>query len=143
MGTETTSVAVHPEGVQPEVEAWSAVADTYAGRVHVEWDATAPVTPFGQLPFFIEYLLVRPLHHERPRETGMSQSEVWIQVQGAAEGALRFALLAHSKTHHSVREMRPGIAVVEPECDSCFLAGLWHDGFDVAGPIRAAQQHPG
>ena len=42
--------------VQPAVEAWSAVADTYAGRVHVEWDATAPVTPLGQLPFFIEYL---------------------------------------------------------------------------------------
>jgi hypothetical protein len=50
------SLVVHPEGEQPEVEAWSAVADTYAGRVHVEWDATAPVTPFGQLPFFIEYL---------------------------------------------------------------------------------------
>ena len=47
---------VHPEGEQPEVGAWPAVADTYAGRVHVEWDATAPVTPFGQLPFFIEYL---------------------------------------------------------------------------------------
>ena len=56
MGTETTSVLVHPEGEPPEVETWSAVADTYAGRVHVEWDATAPVTPFGQLPFFIEYL---------------------------------------------------------------------------------------
>ena len=56
MGTETTSVLVHPEGEPPEVEAWSAVADTYAGRVHVEWDVTAPVTPFGQLPFFIEYL---------------------------------------------------------------------------------------
>ncbi len=56
MGTETTSLVVHPEGEQPEAEAWSAVADTYAGRVHVEWDATAPVTPFGQLPFFIEYL---------------------------------------------------------------------------------------
>src|SRR6266478_6569500 len=36
MGTETTSLMVHPEGEQPEVEAWSAVADTYAGRVHVE-----------------------------------------------------------------------------------------------------------
>src|SRR4030081_3299859 len=56
MGTETTSLVVHPEGEQPAVEAWSAVAATYAGRVHVEWDATAPVTPFGQLPFFIEYL---------------------------------------------------------------------------------------
>jgi hypothetical protein len=39
-----------------QIETWSAVADTYGGRVHVEWDATAPVTPFGQLPFFIEYL---------------------------------------------------------------------------------------
>src|SRR5438270_13782377 len=56
MGTETTSLVAHPEGEQPQVEAWSAVADTYAGRVHVEWDATAPVTPFGQLPFFIDYL---------------------------------------------------------------------------------------
>src|SRR5260370_33648300 len=56
MGTETTGLVVHPEGEKPEVEAWSAGADTYAGRVHVERDATAPATPFGQLPFFIEYL---------------------------------------------------------------------------------------
>jgi len=28
----------------------------HAGRVHVEWDATAPITPFGRLPFFIDYL---------------------------------------------------------------------------------------
>src|ERR1700738_5173945 len=56
MGTETTSLVAHPEGEQPEVDVWSAIADTYAGRVHVELDATAPVTPFGQLPFFIEYL---------------------------------------------------------------------------------------
>jgi len=41
MGTETTGLVVHPEGEKPEVEAWSAVADTYAGRVHVEWDASA------------------------------------------------------------------------------------------------------
>jgi hypothetical protein len=30
--------------------------DTFGGRVHVEWDPAAPVTPLGQLPFFIEYL---------------------------------------------------------------------------------------
>jgi len=30
--------------------------DTYGGRVHVEWDPQAAVTPLGQLPFFIEYL---------------------------------------------------------------------------------------
>jgi hypothetical protein len=30
--------------------------DTYAGRVHIHWDHTTPVTPFGQLAFFIEFL---------------------------------------------------------------------------------------
>jgi hypothetical protein len=46
-------------GEQPVVEPVSAepvVADTFAGRVHVEWDDRATVTPLGQLPFFIEYL---------------------------------------------------------------------------------------
>jgi hypothetical protein len=32
------------------------VADTYAGRIHVEWDNSATVTLLGQLPFFIEFL---------------------------------------------------------------------------------------
>jgi hypothetical protein len=30
--------------------------DTFAGRIHVEWDHNAAVTPMGQLPFFIEFL---------------------------------------------------------------------------------------
>jgi hypothetical protein len=56
MGTDLSERIPHPLGEQPEVEAWSAVADTFAGRIHIEWDTTAPVTPLGQLPFFIEYL---------------------------------------------------------------------------------------
>src|SRR5215470_8175508 len=46
-------------GEQPVVERVSAgpvVTDTFAGRIHVEWDGGAAVTPLGQLPFFIEYL---------------------------------------------------------------------------------------
>ena len=27
--------------------------DTFAGRIQVEWDPDAAVTPLGQLPFFI------------------------------------------------------------------------------------------
>ena len=30
--------------------------ETFAGKVHVEWDPTAAVTPIGQRPFFIEFL---------------------------------------------------------------------------------------
>jgi len=32
--------------------------DTFGGRIHVEWDSQAAVTPLGQLPFFIEFLQV-------------------------------------------------------------------------------------
>ena len=30
--------------------------DTYGGKVHIEWDPDATVTPLGQLPFFIQFL---------------------------------------------------------------------------------------
>jgi hypothetical protein len=35
--------------------------DTFGGRIHVEWNPQAAVTPLGQLPFFIEYLQVSGL----------------------------------------------------------------------------------
>lgn len=35
--------------------------DTFGGRIHVEWDPTAAVTPLGQLPFFTDYLQVSGL----------------------------------------------------------------------------------
>ena len=56
MGRDLSEWIAHPAGEQPEVEEWSAVAETFAGRVHIEWDTTAAVTPLGQLPFFVEYL---------------------------------------------------------------------------------------
>src|SRR5271155_4629741 len=34
----------------------SLAVDTFGGRVHVEWDPQAAVTPLGQLSFFIEFL---------------------------------------------------------------------------------------
>jgi hypothetical protein len=51
--------SVHPAGEQPMVELAAddpVSADTFAGRVHLEWEPAAPVTTMGQLPFFIEYL---------------------------------------------------------------------------------------
>ena len=35
--------------------------DTFGGRVLVEWDPAAAVTPRGQRPFFIEFLNVSGL----------------------------------------------------------------------------------
>src|SRR4051794_5383397 len=56
MTTDLAVALAHPAGEQSEIEEWSAIADTFGGRVHVEWGAAEPVTPLGQLPFFVEYL---------------------------------------------------------------------------------------
>ena len=39
----------------------SSALDTFGGRIPVEWDHAAAVTPLGQLPFFIEFLKVSGL----------------------------------------------------------------------------------
>lgn len=50
--------------------------DTFSGRIHVEWDPTAAVTPIGQMAFFIDFLKTGglyepwvadcPLHYTSP-----------------------------------------------------------------------------
>jgi len=51
---------VHPAGemeIPPKQALSTAIeVETYAGKIHVEWDPTAAVTPIGQLAFFIEFL---------------------------------------------------------------------------------------
>ena len=59
MSEDQPLILAHPPGEQPLVE--PAVAspipvDTYAGRIDVEWDPDAAVTPLGQMAFFIEFL---------------------------------------------------------------------------------------
>src|SRR5215471_18884388 len=59
MGRNRRVIRSHPKGEQPIVErpiAGPLAADTFAGRINVEWDNSATVTPFGQMPFFIEFV---------------------------------------------------------------------------------------
>src|SRR5207244_4500331 len=48
MDTSLPAHPPHPAGEQPPVEDWSATVDTFAGRVHVEWNSGGLVTPLGQ-----------------------------------------------------------------------------------------------
>ena len=60
MANEKDAAVVHPEGEQElGVVGGSnqgSTVDTFGGMIHVKWDETAAVTPFGQLAFFIEFL---------------------------------------------------------------------------------------
>ena len=74
-----SALPAHPAGEQLLVELvpeQPIPVDTYAGRVHVEWDPDAPITPMGQMAFFIAFLKTSglfdnlvaacPLHYSSP-----------------------------------------------------------------------------
>src|SRR5216683_1641209 len=59
MANDVRVPAAHPAGEQLPMEVaveGPVTAETFAGRVHLEWEPAASVTTMGQLAFFIEYL---------------------------------------------------------------------------------------
>lgn len=66
---------VHPEGEQISTsnslnketlstQSNQVICDTFKGTVHLEWDPHAPITPLGQLPFFIDFLKTTDLYNQ-------------------------------------------------------------------------------
>lgn len=106
MSTEQRDLVAHPAGEQPEVDAWSATADTFAGRVHVEWDAEAPVTPLGQLAFFIDYLKQAGLF-----DAWMADCPLWLSSPNAPTkrdllGAVLLSVLAGHWRYAHITSLR-------------------------------------
>src|SRR6266446_1066856 len=61
MDTSLPAHPPHPAGEQPPVEDWSATVDTFAGRVHVEWNSGGLVTPLQRhLDYCVWPLLTEP-----------------------------------------------------------------------------------
>lgn len=60
MTPQNMLMVVHPTGelkINSKLDKNQAVeVDTFGGKVHIEWDPQAAVTPVGQLPFFIDFL---------------------------------------------------------------------------------------
>ena len=61
--------------------------DTYGGKLHIEWDQDAAVTPIGQLPFFIQFLKLGgrfdPWIHDCPLHYTSNNAPKKIDVLGS------------------------------------------------------------
>src|SRR3954470_10169288 len=147
METQNQVILAHLQGEQPVVEARSAIADTFAGRIHVEWDATAPVTPFGQLPFFIDYLKQAGLFDARVADCPLSITSPNAPTKRDLLGTVLLSVLAgHRRYAHitalgcdvvnppllgmrkvlSEDAVRRGLAKIEGNCPgSSAKSGLW------------------
>ncbi|MCK5356371.1 MAG: transposase, partial [Methyloprofundus sp.] len=82
---------IHPEGDKeiafPKKEISALVADTFDGKIHIEWDPQAQVTPLGQLPFFIQFLkmghLFQPWVDECPLHYMSNNAPKKVDVLGS------------------------------------------------------------
>lgn len=95
----------HPKG-ETEIslkmrEIATLVADTFDGKIHIEWDPQAQVTPLGQLPFFIQFLKVghvfEPWVDDCPLSYGSNNAPKKIDVLGSL---LLSILAGHTRYAH-------------------------------------------
>src|SRR6201993_4335761 len=106
METQKQDILVHPQGEQPMVEARSAIADTFAGRVHVEWDETAPITPFGQLPFFIDFLKQAGLFDSWVTDCPLSLTSPNAPTKRDLLGTVMLSVLAGHRRYAHITALR-------------------------------------
>lgn len=89
------------------VEATSRVAvDTFAGRIHVEWDPDACVTPMGQLPFFIEFLKASGLYEAFIADCPLSYTSPNAPNVRDILGTIILSILAGHKRYAHITTIR-------------------------------------
>ena len=110
MSDEALCLSVHPAGEQPAVEQDAAPApallDTWAGPVRVEWDPAAPLTPYGQLPFFIEYLKVANLFDAFVADCPLSYTSPNAPEKRDVLGTTMLSVLAGHKRYAHITALR-------------------------------------
>jgi len=80
--------------------------DTYGGRVHVEWDPQASVTPLGQLPFFIEFLKLGGLFDSWVDDCGLEYVSPNSPSKRDVLGTLLLSILAGHKRYAHITTIR-------------------------------------
>lgn len=80
--------------------------DTYAGKVHVEWDPQAAVTPLGQLPFFISFLKVSGLYDEFVATCPLSYTSPNAPAKRDVLGTLLMSILAGHHRYAHITSIR-------------------------------------
>jgi hypothetical protein len=102
MAQDFARLPAHPLGEQPLIERDASLTptlDSWAGPVRVEWDATAPLTAYGQLPFFIEYLKVAGLFDALVADCPLTYTSPNAPKKRDVLGTTMLAILAGHKRY--------------------------------------------
>jgi hypothetical protein len=80
--------------------------DTYAGKVHIEWDPQAAVTPLGQLPFFISFLKVSGLYDDFVASCPLTYTSPNAPSKNDVLGTLLMSILAGHHRYAHITSIR-------------------------------------
>ena len=80
--------------------------DTYAGKIHVEWDPQAAVTPLGHLPFFISFLKVSGLYDAFVASCPLSYTSPNAPDRRDVLGTLLMSVLAGHHRYAHITSLR-------------------------------------
>ena len=110
MAKPVEALPAHPAGEQSSVEvlpeAVGLCADTFGGRVHVEWDPSAAATPLGQLPFFIEFLKLGGLFDPWVGDCPLTLTSPNAAAKRDILGTLLLAVLAGHQRYAHITALR-------------------------------------
>jgi hypothetical protein len=110
MGRDREQISAHPAGEQPLIEqaapSAATLVDSWAGPVRVEWDDTAALTPYGQMPFFIEYLKVAGLFDGLVADCPLVFRSPNAPKKRDVLGTTRFSILAGHKRYAHITTLR-------------------------------------
>lgn len=92
--------------IQPILQQSRVAVETFAGRIHVEWDPDAAVTPMGQLPFFIEFLKVSGLFNAFVSDCPLDYSSPNAPEVRDVLGTILLSILSGHKRYAHITNIR-------------------------------------
>jgi hypothetical protein len=117
MSNEQPPVPVHPAGegpatpegrpkVAPAAAPGPVAIDSFAGRITVEWDRNAPLTPLGQAAFFIQFLKVAGVFDALVADCPLHRTSANAPDNRDVLGTIVLSILAGHKRYAHVTTLR-------------------------------------
>ena len=107
---------IHPKGeieLEVKVANASTAIETFGGVVHVSWDDTAAVTPFGQLVYFVDFLKTAGLWELFVADSPLEYKSPNAPKKADVLGALLLSVLAGQKHYSHITAIRTDNVVAE------------------------------
>lgn len=137
MSHDSLPMSVHPTGEQlpvaAPVPAGAMTLDTFAGPVKVEWDTSSPLTPLGQVAYFIEFLKVSgrfdgavadcPLEYTSPNAPEV-RDVIGTWVLSVLAGHKRYAHITALRCDHVLPELMGMSRIVSEDSVRRALAAI-------------------